>query len=68
MAANEIEHYRSFYIRNYTHPYGVNGRVSEEDAKKLSAYVIVKRDEKNRIISMQDLYDGGKKVPLLYRV
>jgi hypothetical protein len=60
MAADDLEYYRSFFT-NYRHPYGVKGRISKEEARNLKAYLVVRRDNKNRIISIQQLYDDGKK-------
>ncbi|MDR2625441.1 MAG: hypothetical protein LBC37_03835 [Zoogloeaceae bacterium] len=58
MAADDLEYYRSFYT-NYRHPYGVKDRISKESAQELDAYLIAKRDKKNRIISLQQIHDKG---------
>jgi uncharacterized protein YuzE len=58
MAASDLEYYRSFYT-NYRHPFGVKDRISRESAQELNAWVVARRDEKNRIISLQHIRNKG---------
>jgi hypothetical protein len=60
MAAENLEYYRSFHT-NYRHPYGVEGRISKEEAASQKTFLVVRRDEKGRIATIQNLFDHGGK-------
>ncbi|MDR3352665.1 MAG: hypothetical protein LBO00_06665 [Zoogloeaceae bacterium] len=63
MAADNLEYYRSFYT-NYRHPYGVTERIADRKTAEADAqgtFLVVRRDEKGRIATIQNLFDHGGK-------
>jgi len=58
-ASDDFEYYLGFYT-GYRHPFGVTQkeRITKEEAGKEGTYVLVKRDEKNKIVTIiKVLYD-----------
>lgn len=65
-ADDDVEYYSRFYLKR-GHPIGVSHKTSRADAEKMTSYLIVKRDESNRILWVKKILEGELFFHFIYK-